>query len=96
MEGILKGVSGDDMERFCGFEYSSNCCARSPDHSDTLAKFEGKVAASKASCDEYNIRLVKATQKQRDYFKTVKEFQDECTRNEKLQTEAQERGLVPQ
>jgi hypothetical protein len=61
-----------------------------------LAKFEGKVAASKSTCDEYNIRLVKATQKQRDYFKTVKEFQDECTRNEKLQTEAQERGLVSQ
>jgi hypothetical protein len=63
---------------------------------DTLSKFEGKVAASKASCDEHNIRLVKATQKQRDYFKTVKEFQDECTRNEKLQAEAQERGLLSQ
>jgi len=61
-----------------------------------LAKFEGKVAASKATCDEFNIRLVKATQKQRDYFKTVKEFQDECSRNEKLHTEAQERGRVPQ
>jgi hypothetical protein len=96
MEGILKGVGGYAPNFYFAALFSSSRHILTALFSDTLGKFESRVAASKASCDEYNIRLVKATQKQRDYFKTVKEFQDECTRNEKLQAEAQERGLVSQ
>ena len=56
----------------------------------TAGKIGGKLDASSRAHDRINDEYQKLVEKQRRYFKAVKEFQEECDRNEKL-TEAAEK-----
>lgn len=55
---------------------------------DTIAKHAVSVDAKKAVRDAKAAELQRLVEVQRAYFKAVKEFQEECDRNEALQAAA--------
>jgi len=53
----------------------------------TLEREDGKLAKEKKACDELNQRYLKLVEKERNFYKATKEFQEECKKNEKLLSE---------
>jgi len=57
---------------------------------DLFAKVETKRADEKSTRDATNEKYLQLVDKQRQYFKTVIDFQEECARGELLQAKLQE------
>eukprot|EP00479_Gromia_sphaerica_P006336 TRINITY_DN175_c0_g1_i4.p1 TRINITY_DN175_c0_g1~~TRINITY_DN175_c0_g1_i4.p1 ORF type:complete len:108 (+),score=20.43 TRINITY_DN175_c0_g1_i4:91-414(+) len=53
--------------------------------SQSSEKVSEKLEASKAKLDQHNDKMQKLIEKQRKYYKAVKDFQEECNRNEQLE-----------
>jgi len=53
--------------------------------SQNLEKEDGKQGKEKKNFDELNQKYLKLVEKERNFYKATKEFQDECKKNEKLQ-----------
>eukprot|EP00947_MAST-08B_sp_MAST-8B-sp1_P000596 g596.t1 len=58
----------------------------------TFSKISGKLDESKGRQGDVNDQYQKLIEKQRRYFKAVKEFQEECDRNEKLTDMLEKKG----
>lgn len=56
---------------------------------NNLAKAENKKAQSKSNLDALNDKYADLNEKKRLYYKTIKEFQEECKKNELLQNKIQ-------
>lgn len=58
----------------------------------TLAQQQGSLAERRAALLEAQEGLQRLVDRQRKYFKAVKEFQDECDRNEALAAQLEAKG----